>query len=80
MLIPGDQWPIFLYAGYQYDPEDPWKGLFRSPILVSVSCLLLFRARPSDPFVLFNTKAYKHIFTSPSSIDKIAKATRSGNA
>ena len=80
MLIPGDQWPIFLYAGYQYNPKDPWKGLFRSPILISVSCLLLFHARPPDPFVLFNAKAYKHIFTSPSSVDKIAKATRSGNA
>jgi hypothetical protein len=38
MAIPGDQWPVFLYAGYEYDPEDPWKGLFRSTILVSVSC------------------------------------------
>ena len=26
------------------------------------------------------SKAYKHIFTSPSSVDKVAKATRSGNA
>lgn len=59
MLIPGDQWPIFLYGGYTYDPEDPWRGLFRSRLLVS---------------------AYKHVFTSPSSVDKIAKATRSGNA
>ena len=80
MLIPGDQWPIFLYAGYQYDLEDPWKELFRSPILVSVSCLLLFHACLPDPDVLFNGKTYKHIFTSPSSVDKIAKATRSGNA
>jgi hypothetical protein len=39
MLIPGDQWPVFLYAGYQYDPEDPWKGLFRSSLLISVSCV-----------------------------------------
>jgi hypothetical protein len=35
-MVPGDQWPIFLYAGYEYDPEDPWKGLFRSSLLVSV--------------------------------------------
>lgn len=27
-----------------------------------------------------NTKAYKFIFTSPSSVEKEAKATRSGNA
>lgn len=36
MLVSGDQWPIFLYAGYEYDPENPWKGLFRSTILVCV--------------------------------------------
>lgn len=33
----GDQWPMFLYAGYVYDSEDPWKGLLRSEILVFVS-------------------------------------------
>lgn len=59
MVISGDHWPIFLYYGYTYDPEDPWNGLFRSTLLVS---------------------AYKHIFTSPSSVDKEPKATRSGNA
>jgi len=59
MAVCGDQWPIFLYDGYSYDPEDPWNGLFRSALLVS---------------------AYKHIFTSPSSVDKEPKATRSGNA
>jgi hypothetical protein len=37
MTIPGDHWPVFLYAGYDYDASDPWKGLFRSPLLVSVS-------------------------------------------
>ncbi|KIM74367.1 hypothetical protein PILCRDRAFT_14512 [Piloderma croceum F 1598] len=59
LLIPGDQWPIFLYQVYSYDPDDPWNGLFRSALLVS---------------------AYKHIFTSPSSVEKEPKATRSGNA
>lgn len=28
----------------------------------------------------FETQAYKHVFTSPSSVDKVTKATRSGNA
>ncbi|KAG1824027.1 hypothetical protein EV424DRAFT_1472015 [Suillus variegatus] len=56
--VRGDQWPIFLYAGYVYDPEDPWKGLLRSDILVY---------------------GFKHVFTSPSSVDKEPKATRSGN-
>ncbi|KAG1787079.1 uncharacterized protein HD556DRAFT_1434526 [Suillus plorans] len=57
--VRGDQWPIFLYAGYVYDPEDPWKGLLRSDILIY---------------------GFKHVFTSPSSVDKEPKATRSGNA
>jgi len=36
-VVSGDQWPIFLYDGYEYDPEDPWKGLFKSNILIYVS-------------------------------------------
>lgn len=35
--VAGDQWPLFLYANYSYDPEDPWNGLLRSGLLVSVS-------------------------------------------
>ncbi|KAF6745743.1 hypothetical protein DFP72DRAFT_823847, partial [Ephemerocybe angulata] len=35
-LVPsGDLWPRFLYSGYEYDPSNPWSGLFRSAILVS---------------------------------------------
>jgi hypothetical protein len=37
MGVSGDQWPIFLYHGFFYDSEDPWNGLFRSTLLVSVS-------------------------------------------
>ncbi|KAG1887687.1 hypothetical protein F4604DRAFT_1877518 [Suillus subluteus] len=59
MLVCGDQWPIFLYNNYTYDPEDPWCGLLRSRLLIY---------------------AYKHVFTSPSSVDREPKATRSGNA
>ncbi|KIK31886.1 hypothetical protein CY34DRAFT_19471 [Suillus luteus UH-Slu-Lm8-n1] len=59
LAVRGDQWPIFLYAGSQYNVEDPWKGLLRSDILVF---------------------GFKHVFTSPSSVDKEPKATRSGNA
>ncbi|KAG1738152.1 uncharacterized protein EDB91DRAFT_1237807 [Suillus paluster] len=47
--VRGDQWPIFLYAGY---------GLLRSDILIFV---------------------FKHVFTSPSLVDKEPKATCSGN-
>ncbi|KAI6019353.1 hypothetical protein BKA83DRAFT_10736 [Pisolithus microcarpus] len=57
--VPGDQWPVFLYADYSYDPEDQWNGLLQSGLLVS---------------------AYKHIFTSPSSVDHKPKATHSRNA
>ncbi|KAG1825062.1 hypothetical protein EV424DRAFT_1471790 [Suillus variegatus] len=56
--VSGDQWPMFLYSGYVYDSEDPWKGLLRSEILIF---------------------GFKHVFTSPSSVDKEPKATRSGN-
>lgn len=36
VMISGDQWPIFLYADYKFDPEEPWKGLLRSGILLAV--------------------------------------------
>ncbi|KAG2090477.1 uncharacterized protein F5147DRAFT_748222 [Suillus discolor] len=58
-MVSGDQWPVFLYAGYKYDSEDLWKGLLCSKILIF---------------------GYKHVFTSPSSVDKEPKATHSGNA
>ncbi|KAG2070763.1 hypothetical protein BDR04DRAFT_1128370 [Suillus decipiens] len=57
--VHGDQWPIFLYASYDYDPEDPWKELLRSEILIC---------------------GFKHVFTSPSSINKEPKVTHSRNA
>ncbi|KAG1741378.1 hypothetical protein EDD22DRAFT_982206 [Suillus occidentalis] len=59
IVVRGDQWPIFLYFGYIYDPEAPLKGLLKSEMLVC---------------------GFKHVFTSPSSVKKEPKATRSGNA
>ncbi|KIM63455.1 hypothetical protein SCLCIDRAFT_53690, partial [Scleroderma citrinum Foug A] len=35
LQVAGDQWPIFLYANYTYDVEDPWNGLLQSGLLVS---------------------------------------------
>ncbi|KAF8833338.1 hypothetical protein BDN67DRAFT_992856 [Paxillus ammoniavirescens] len=35
--VSGDQWPVFLYASYSYDAEDPWNGLLHSGLLVSAS-------------------------------------------
>jgi hypothetical protein len=77
MLVCGDQWPIFLYAHHAYDPEDPWCGLLRSRLLVYVSAHSFFRY-----FIHYRvfSQAYKHVFTSPSSVDREPKATRSGNA
>ena len=34
-----DQWPIFLYANYTYDAEDPWNGLLHSGLLVLVNTI-----------------------------------------
>ena len=73
--VAGDQWPVFLYADYSYDAEDPWNGLLRSGLLVAVSSPFFSRFF-ADNF----HKAFKHTFTSPSSVDQEPKATRSGNA
>ncbi|KAG1748532.1 hypothetical protein EDD22DRAFT_981885 [Suillus occidentalis] len=58
IVVTGDQWLLFLYADYHYNPEDPWNGLLRSALPV---------------------QAYKHVFTSPSSVDREPKATRSAD-
>jgi hypothetical protein len=36
-IIPGDQWPIFLWKNSEYNPDDPWNGFLRSKLLISVS-------------------------------------------
>jgi len=69
---------MFLYAGYVYDPEDPWTGLLRSEILIFVSSLLAMKFYHS--LQGFFWQGFKHVFTSPSSVDKEPKATCSGNA
>ncbi|EGN92219.1 hypothetical protein SERLA73DRAFT_66102, partial [Serpula lacrymans var. lacrymans S7.3] len=33
-LVTSDQWPLFLYAGLDYDSTDPWKGLLRNNLFV----------------------------------------------
>jgi hypothetical protein len=37
LQVAGDQWPVFLYANYMYNPNDPWNGLLHSGLLASVS-------------------------------------------
>jgi len=34
LAVSGDQWPVFLYARFTHDPEDPWNGLLRSSLLI----------------------------------------------
>jgi hypothetical protein len=76
MQVRGDQWPLFLYADLAYDPEDPWSGLLRSQLLITVSSYL---KSPQPLTCAF--QGYKFIFTSPSSVDQDeVKATRAGNA
>ncbi|KAG6909311.1 hypothetical protein DXG01_001110 [Tephrocybe rancida] len=36
-IVAGHHWPIFIYADSTFDPDDPWKGLLRSDILVKVN-------------------------------------------
>ena len=59
MIIAGDQWPVFLYHGYNYDPQDPWNGLFRSALLVVVNFALIFQYIHYDP--LTGIQTYLHI-------------------
>lgn len=77
LLVCGDQWPVLLYAHHNYDAEDPWCGLLRSRLLVCVGDMHVFTKFLY--YIVFH-QAYKHVFTSPSSVDREPKATRSGNA
>ena len=36
LSVRGDQWPMLVYVDQEYDPQEPWEGLFRSQILVWV--------------------------------------------
>ena len=42
LKLSSDQWPLFLYKQYTYDPDDPWKGLLRSTILIFVCVIYIF--------------------------------------
>jgi hypothetical protein len=75
--VRGDQWPLCLYADLEYDSEDPWNGLLRNQLLVLVSG----HATRSPLITDYAFQAYKHVFTSPSSVDEDEpRATKSGNA
>ena len=79
IAVAGDQWPLLLYADCEYDPEEPWDGLFRNSLLVWVR-FQRFIYTINSLLTQHDLQAFKHIFTSPSSVEVDAKATRSGNA
>lgn len=85
MAINGLQWPCLMYDHLKCNPEDMWEGLLRSNILVQVSCghgvqlgNRCGRLINVPGSVIF--QGYKHIFTSPSSVDGQSRSTRCGNA
>lgn len=39
ILVAGDQWPLVVYENLVFDPDNPWVGLLRNKLLVSVSIL-----------------------------------------
>jgi len=77
IIVSGNHWPIFLYAGYVYNAEDPWKDLFKSQILILVN-ISLHRCLRANILIAI-VYAYKHVFTSPSLVDEEVKVTWSGN-
>lgn len=80
LAVPGNHWPLFLYRNEAYNPEEPWRGFCRSKLLVCVRSFMRSYwhslSTDSNP----SLQGYKHIFTSPSSVDEDPRATRSGNA
>ena len=51
MVVYGDQWPMLLFANQEYDPDNPWEGLFRSQLLVWV-CTLSYHSSPELTLLL----------------------------
>jgi len=78
LVVSGDQWPLLVYEKGVYDPEEPRDGLFRNELLIWTSCTHLFLTHICCLF--WSEYAHKHIFTSPGSVEKEVKTTRSGNA
>ena len=78
ITVAGDQWPLLIYADCMYDLVEPWEGLFWNKLLIWV--LFFTCLQYSVHLCTNNLKAFKHIFTSLSSVDVNAKATRSRNA
>jgi hypothetical protein len=70
---------IFLYQDFKYDERDPWKGLLRSKLMITAIHYSFGKGNLRHAHATL-LQGYKHIFTSPSSVEKEPKATKSGNA
>jgi hypothetical protein len=57
-MVPGDQWPVFIYKDCKYDPENPWDGLLRSVILVSVGPFTSLQVMSPLKLLLTGIQAY----------------------
>ncbi|KAG1737726.1 hypothetical protein EDB19DRAFT_1636705 [Suillus lakei] len=66
LWVCGDQWPIFVYANYMYDPEDLWFGFLKSQLLVYVGTHVI--TSPSsvkrEPKAMWSGNARLHGMTS----------------
>ena len=76
IAVSGDQWPIFIYHGYHYDPEDPWNGLLRSALpSIGEGPVVLCEMHEADSISrLINSSP------SPSSIEKAEPKSHSDHA
>ncbi|KAG2092129.1 uncharacterized protein F5147DRAFT_748041 [Suillus discolor] len=63
MLVTGDQWPLFLYADYHYDLEDPWNGLFQSTLLAYKYVFTSPSSVDREPKATFSGNARIHRMT-----------------
>ena len=58
--VSGDQWHIFLYHRYNYDPDDQWNSPFQSILLISVSSSQPSWATRAAYHLLRVTSTYLH--------------------
>ncbi|KAG1895078.1 uncharacterized protein F5891DRAFT_1194588 [Suillus fuscotomentosus] len=58
--VHGDQWPMFLYTGYHYDPDEPWKGLLRSEILIFIRFSLTSSSAFSRTDMIMDSENFYH--------------------
>jgi hypothetical protein len=64
--VTAHSWPHFVYAGFEAHANDMEKGLLRSALLVKVRLFPINQRETTNGDGL--GQAYKHIFTSPTSV------------